>query len=97
MPRRTRSEQRLADVGHQLVSLSLRECAEQAAFVAEVSVEDRLGDAGLSGNCRHRHIGAAFLDDAGSSVEQLGASFGAALRCWARRRHVGPVTYRGRR
>jgi hypothetical protein len=68
---RARSGQGVADAREQQLDVALGQRAVEAPLVAEVPVEDRLGDAGLRGDRVHRRFGAVAHDHALRRGEQL--------------------------
>ena len=85
--------QRAGDRGEQVGGELLGDGLDQAVAVAEVPVEDRLGDPAGLGELLHGDAGSDLADGTDGGVEQLGAPFGAStirasVRLGARRRSL---------
>src|SRR5690606_16274428 len=86
-----RAGQRAGDLAVDLLGHPGGEGPDQAGLVAEVGVEDRLGDAGLGGDLVHRRLRARAPDRPLGGVEQLGPALGAiAARAAGAARSAGP-------
>src|SRR5690606_22442774 len=72
-----RAGQRAGDLAVDLLGHPGGEGPDQAGLVAEVGVEDRLGDAGLGGDLVHRRLRAGAADGPLGGVEELGPALAA--------------------